>query len=142
MSTADTHSFSVRCSPGLTSERPWIAAGDEFDIKVLSVDEPRKTVEFMGRIKAGYRSGNHLHTSETHLLVIEGRLKNHTTGVEFVPGDYCYQPKGDLHDEEALEDTIFYGSYRADTNNLVEFYDSDGKVAGHFTLSDLSKMLP
>ena len=93
MSTADTHDFSVRCSPGLTSERPWIAAGDEFDIKVLSVDEPRKTVEFMGRIKAGYRSGNHLHTSETHLLVIEGRLKNHTTGVEFGPGDYCYQPK-------------------------------------------------
>lgn len=142
MSSTNATISDVRCSAGLTSERPWIAAGEEFDLKILSVDETRKTAEFMGRIKAGYRSGNHLHTCETHILVIEGRIKNHTTGIEFGPGDYCYQPKGDLHDEEALQDTLFYGSYRADTDNLVEFYDSEGKVAGQFKLSELSKMLP
>ena len=138
----ETAISNVRCAAGLTSERAWIAAGEQFELKILSVDEIRKTAEFMGRIKAGYRSGKHRHICETHLLVIEGRLKNHTTGVEFGPGDYCYQPKGDVHDEEALENSLVYDSYRAETDGLVEFFDSNGKVEGQFTLSELSKMLP
>ena len=142
MSAASVQESGVRCAVGVGSQQPWVQAGEEFEMKVLSIDEARNTAEFLVRVKAGYRSGPHRHTCETHVIVLEGRIKNHTTGVEFGPGDYCYQPHNDLHDEEFLEDTVAYGSWRGDTEKFIEFYDEKGDACGALTVPDLVQMMP
>ena len=42
----------------------------------------------------------------------------------------------DLHDEEFLEDTIVYASYRGESDTLVEFIDESGQVCGEFKMDD------
>jgi hypothetical protein len=35
-----------------------------------------------------------------------------------------------------MEDTVAYVSYRGNSEQLVEFYDDDEKVCGHFSVKD------
>ena len=128
----------VNVAAGMASQADWVSMDEDgnFNIKVLSVDEVRKSVEVLFKIKGGYRSGTHKHTCETHVYVIKGKVKNHSLGCTFSAGDYCYQPLDDVHDEEFLEDTIVYASYRGDKNTLVEFLDESGSVCGEFKLDD------
>ena len=126
----------VQVGAGMASDQDWVRCDDVFQMKVLSVDEARHNAEVLFKIAGGYRSGEHTHTCETHAFVVQGRIKNHTTGCTFGPGDYCYQPYGDRHDEEFLEDTVVYASYRGDSEKLVEFYGDDGELCGEFTMSD------
>ena len=128
----------IRVAEGMASKKNWVAMDDEqnFSIKVLSLDEERKSVEVLFKIKGGYRSGAHKHTCETHVYVIKGKVKNHAIDCTFSAGDYCYQPMNDVHDEEFLEDTIVYASYRGDRDTLVEFMDDSGQVCGEFKMDD------
>ena len=128
----------VEVAQGMASQKDWVPMDEEgnFNIKVLSLDEERKSVEVLFKIKEGYRSGTHKHTCETHVYVIKGKVKNHAINCTFNAGDYCYQPLDDVHDEEFLEDTIVYASYRGDSNTLVEFMDTAGQVCGEFKLED------
>ena len=142
MSAAAVQNSGVQCAIGAGSQQPWVPANESFEMKILSVDAERHSAEFLIRVKGGYRSGPHRHTCETHAFLLEGRLKNHTTGQEFGPGDYCYQPHNDLHDEEFLEDSVLYGSWRGDTDKFIEFYDESGDVCGAFTVADVLEMMP
>ena len=128
----------VKVAEGMASQKNWVAMDEEenFNIKVLSLDEERKSVEVLFKIKGGYRSGPHKHTCETHVYVIKGKVKNHAINCTFNAGDYCYQPMNDLHDEEFLEDTIVYASYRGESDTLVEFIDESGQVCGEFRMDD------
>jgi hypothetical protein len=42
----------------------------------------------------------------------------------------------DIHDEEFVEDTIAYVSYRGVDEKLVEFFDEAGNVCGNFKVDD------
>ncbi|MEM7542416.1 MAG: hypothetical protein AAF384_12665 [Pseudomonadota bacterium] len=126
----------VRVAPTAASPEGWIKASEDIEFKVLSVDQARYSVEFLFRTKAGYNSGKHKHLCETHVYILEGRVRNETIGCEFGPGDYCYQPANDEHVELFLEDTTGYGSWRGDQDLMVEFYDDDGNVCGEFKVSD------
>lgn len=142
MSAAEKEVLNVKVTSCMASDQPWLACSDEIGAKVLSVDEARHSVEFLFKIAAGYNSGLHRHTCETSILVLEGRVRNATTGVEFGPGDFCYQPNNDEHVEEFLEETIIFGSYRGDQDKLVEFFDDKGEICGEFKVSDFAAMLP
>lgn len=142
MSAAEKEIPNVLVTSCKSSEQPWMSCNENVQAKVLSVDEARHTVEFMFKIAKGFHSGHHRHTCETSVLVLEGRVKNHTTGVEFGPGDFCYQPFDDEHVEEFLEETTVYGSYRGTRDTLVEFFDDDGNVCEEFKVSDFTAMLP
>ncbi|MEC9248633.1 MAG: hypothetical protein VX986_06395 [Pseudomonadota bacterium] len=128
----------VNVAEGMASEKDWVQMDEDgnFNIKVLSLDESRNSVEALFKIKGGYRSGAHKHTCETHVFVIQGKVKNHTIGCTFSAGDYCYQPLDDVHDEEFLEDSIVYASYRGHQKTLVEFMDEGGAICGEFKLDD------
>jgi quercetin dioxygenase-like cupin family protein len=128
----------IKVGAGMASQQDWVQCDDTFSMKVLSVDEERHSVEVIFKIKGGYRSGKHKHTCETHVLILEGKVTNHTIGCTFGPGDYCYQAMDDIHDEEFVEDTIAYASYRGYQETLVEFYDDDGKQCGAFNVSDFT----
>ncbi len=128
----------VQVAKGMASGQDWVRCTDEISMKVLSVDEARHSVEFLFKIAGGYTSRRHKHTCETHVLVIQGKVINQTTGCTFGPGDYCYQAYNDEHVEEFPEETIVYGSYRGDSDKLVEFYDEKGEICGEFRVSDFA----
>ena len=138
MNAAVMKSPEIKIGAGMSSQQDWVRCDENFQMKVLSVDEQRHSVEVVFKIKGGYRSGKHKHTCETHVLVLEGKVTNHSIGCTFGPGDYCYQGMDDEHDEEFVEDTIVYASYRGYQNKLVEFYDTAGDVCGEFKVSDFS----
>ena len=142
MSAAEREALDVKVASCMASEQPWAMCTEDVSAKVLSVDEARHSVEFLFKIVPGANSGRHRHTCETSVLVLEGKIKNLTTGVEFGPGDFFYQPYNDEHVEEILEETIIYGSYRGDQEKLVEFFDEDGEVCGEFKVSDFAALLP
>mgnify|MGYP001282773430 FL=1 len=142
MNSAVAEDRGVEVASGAISANDWVTFTDEVKIKVLSVDEGRHSVEFLLKIAAGYNSGMHRHTCETHVLVLEGKVINHTNGCEFGPGDYCYQPYNDEHVEEFVEETTVYGSYRGDQDTIVEFLDESGEICGEFKISDIAAALP
>ena len=133
---------SVEVAAGMSSAQDWHQCDDVFSMKVLSIDVARHTVEALFKINGGSRSGPHKHCCETHVMVLQGKVVNHSIGCTFGPGDYCYQPDGDVHDEEFVEDTIAYVSYRGHGDRLVEFYDEAGAVCGEFTVSQFAEALP
>ena len=142
MNAAVVEERGVQVAEGMISQNDWITCTDDIVMKVLSVDEERNSVEFLMKIAGGFNSGMHRHTCETSVLVLEGKVVNRTTGCEFGPGDYCYQPYNDEHVEEFLEETIVYGSYRGDSDKLVEFIDENGEICGEFKVSDFAAALP
>ena len=141
MNAAVMKEVGVQVGAGATSENDWVQCDDVFSMKVLSVDEERNSVEVLFKIKGGYRSGNHKHTCETHVFIVEGKVINHSIGCTFGPGDYCYQARDDVHDEEFVEDTIAYASYRGYQDTLVEFFDDEGKICGEFKVADFRDAL-
>ena len=126
----------IKISAGMASQKSWFELDENFSVKVLSIDEAKHSVEALFKIKGGYRSGKHKHTCETHIYIVEGKVYNHAIGCTFGPGDYCFQADNDIHDEEFMEDTVAYVSYRGNSEQLVEFYDDDEKVCGHFSVKD------
>lgn len=141
MNAAALEQPNVRVTLGMAGQQDWATCTDDIQAKVLSVDEARHSVEVLFKIAAGYRSGKHRHTCETHVLVLEGKVVNHTIGCEFGPGDYCYQPFNDEHDEEFVEETVVHSSFRGSNEKLIEFFDDEGKVCGEFKVSDFAALL-
>jgi quercetin dioxygenase-like cupin family protein len=142
MSAIEKDASTLRVTSTMASEQPWVACAEGIAAKVLAVDERRYYVEFMFKIDAGPKTPVHRHTCETSLFILEGRLKNHTTGLEYGPGDFCYQPYNDEHIEEFVEDSIIYGHWSGNQNTLVEFLDENGAVTEEFKVSDFAAMLP
>jgi len=136
MSAAVDSGPMIKVTSGMSSQQEWCQLDDNLSVKVLSVDEKQNSVEALFKIKGGYRSGDHKHTCETHIFVLEGKVTNHSIGCTFGPGDYCFQPHDDVHDEEFLEDTIAYVSYRGLDEKFVEFFDDDGNVCGNLKVGD------
>ncbi len=132
----------VRIAGAEASELPWIQAGG-VQLKVLAVDEGRKSVELLVKFEPGWNSGLHRHTCETYLFVVEGSVTNKTTGVEFGPGDFCYQPYGDEHVEEiGPEGAVILESLRGDdAGTVIEYLGESGTVAGKATFADFGQLL-
>lgn len=126
-----------------TSLIPWLSIDEDKNIraKVLSLNLSTKNVELLFKIKAGYRSGPHRHTCETKIYVISGEVFNHNLKESFRQGDYCFQPKNDIHDEEFLEDSIIYVNYSSENDTFVEFLDENLKVLDTLTMEQFKEMM-
>lgn len=142
MSAIENVGFGPKVTSCMASKQPWVACGEGFEMKVLSVDEARHSVEALVKIEKGKKTGSHLHMCETSSYVITGCLRNETTGAEFGPGDYCYQPYNDQHEETFLEETVIFETLRGNQDKLIEFYDDNGEVCAEFKVSDFAAMLP
>ena len=61
------------------------------------------------RLRAGAASLTHMHSHESLVYVVSGRLKTIINNETFIlgPGDVCRHPRAVGHRVEALEDTIF-----------------------------------
>lgn len=128
----------LRAASRMASEQEWKRCTNDIQVNILAVDRARNCVEFLFKIAPGYRSDRHRHICEIHLFVVTGKVVNPVTGCTFGPGDYCHPSYGDGHVEQFPDGAILYGSYCGNSDRLVEFYDDDGEVCGHFKVSDFS----
>ena len=124
------------------SQAPWIDCGPGIQIKVLAVDEEHHAVQYLARTGPGHNPGIHRHNADAAIYVLEGSIKNLTTGCEFGPGDFCFQPTGDVHEEVVGPNgVVTYVSQRGDSDLLIEFMDKAGMVADKYNVSDFARML-
>jgi anti-sigma factor ChrR (cupin superfamily) len=132
----------VKVLSGAASKAPWIDCGPGIQIKVLAVDLEHHSVQYLARTHAGHNPGLHRHNADASIFFLEGGVKNLTTGCEFGPGDFCFQPTGDVHEELVGPDgAVAYVSQRGDEDLLIEFIDENGAVYDKYTLSDFARML-
>lgn len=132
----------VKVLSGAASKSPWIDCGPGIQIKVLAVDPVHHSVQYLARAGAGHNPGVHRHNADASIFILEGSVRNLTTGCEFGPGDFCFQPTGDVHEEVAgPQGVVSYISQRGDEDLLIEFMDESGAVGDRYTLSDFARML-
>lgn len=124
------------------SNTPWVDCGPGIQIKVLAADSAQHSVEYLARTGPGHNPGVHRHLADASIYILEGSVKNLTTGCEFGPGDICCQPNGDVHEEEVgPEGVVSYVVQSGDTDLLIEFLDEAGGVRANYRVSDFAKML-
>lgn len=132
----------VKVIDGMASQKAWCDAGPGIQIKVLAVDLDHHSVQYLARTGPGHNAGVHRHLADAYIYVMEGSVKNLTTGCEFGVGDFCFQPVGDVHEEEVGPDgVVTYVSQRGDSDLLIEFLDEGGEVCDKYTLSDFAKIM-
>ena len=132
----------VKVIAGSASSTPWANCGPGIEIKVLAIDEKHHSVQYLARTSADHNVGVHRNAADTNIYVLEGSIKNLTTGCEFGIGDFCFQPAGDVHEElVGPEGVTTYVSQRGDSDVLVEFMDKSGAVCDNFSLSDFANLL-
>ena len=132
----------VKIIAGAASKAAWQDCGPGIQIKVLAVDEKNHSVQYLARTPAGHNPGVHRHNADAYLYVLEGSVHNKTTGCDFGPGDFCFQPKGDVHEEVVGPDGVTaYVVQNGDSDLLIEFTDDSGAVAECYYVSDFAKML-
>ena len=115
------------------------------EMKVLAVDKANYSVEFLLNLPAGSPATKHRHVCETYSYCLEGSYKNHTTGVEYGPGDFMYQPYNDIHAEEVGPDgALIYVSLRKmnPEGNVFEYYGKNNAIVDTMTFDDFLKLLP
>lgn len=132
----------IKVLAGAASKTAWRDCGPGIQIKVLAVDLEHNSVQYLARTGPGHNPGIHRHNADASIYVIEGSVKNLTTGCEFGPGDFCFQPIGDVHEEVVgPEGVLTYVSQRGDSDLLIEFMDETGAVADKYKVSDFARML-
>jgi anti-sigma factor ChrR (cupin superfamily) len=132
----------VKVIEGMASKVGWCDAGPGIQIKVLAIDADNHSVQYLARTGPGHNPGVHRHEADAYIYVIEGSVKNLTTGCEFGVGDFCFQPIGDVHEEEAGPEGVFtYVCQRGNSDLLIEFMDESGAVADKYCLSDFAKLM-
>ena len=130
----------VQLSVRSIDEMEWVE-----EMKVLAVDKTNFSVEYLLNVPAGPPSGKHKHLCETYAYVIKGGFKNHTTGVEYSPGDFMYQPSNDVHVEDGGTDgALIYVSLRNinPNGNVFEFYGKNDEIVDKMTFDDFLQLLP
>ena len=132
----------IKVLSGAASQAAWINCGPGIQIKVLAVDLEHHSVQYLARTGPGHNPGIHRHNADASIFILEGSVKNLTTGCEFGPGDFCFQPIGDVHEEVVgPQGVVSYVSQRGDSDLLIEFMDKTGAVAEKYSVSDFARML-
>lgn len=132
----------IKVVAGAASTTPWTDCGPGIQIKVLAVDLEHHSVQYLARTGPGHNPGVHRHNADASIFILEGSVKNLTTGCEFGPGDFCFQPTGDVHEEVVgPEGVVSYVSQRGDSDVLIEFTDETGAVSDKYSVSDFAAML-
>jgi hypothetical protein len=68
------------------SKAGWHDCGPGIHVKVLAVDPVKHSVEYLARTPPGHSTGLHRHHAEAYIFVVEGSVKNVTTGCEYRAG--------------------------------------------------------
>jgi quercetin dioxygenase-like cupin family protein len=90
------------------AERQWKASGfDGIELCTLHVNEEGGGAVLL-RVEAGARFPAHDHPGGEDAVLLEGRVR--IGARQLRPGDYLWSGSGDVHDLEALEDSVLFAS--------------------------------
>ncbi len=109
---------------------PWIPLGEKKAMKPLRILSGNRGFVELLRIEPGEVIPLHRHTGEVHGFHLEG-VRELQTGERVGPGDYVYEPAGNVDTWKVVSDTpvvvflIVMGE--------VEYFDAEGNVRGRFT---------
>jgi len=103
---------------------PWIPISEGISYRPLRV-APDGWTQLM-RLQPGAVVGLHRHTGEVHAYNLSGTREILGTGEHVGPGDYVYEPAGNIDAWQAVGDQpcVIY----VDVNGAVEYLDSAGAV--------------
>jgi len=104
---------------------PWVTLGPGRSFKPLRfLRNDRGWVQLL-RLEPGVRIARHRHTGEVHAYNVQGRRRLHT-GEIVGPGDYVYEPPGNVDSWEAYgEEAVIV---EATVFGAVEYIEDDGSV--------------
>jgi 2,4'-dihydroxyacetophenone dioxygenase len=113
---------------------PWVplSSGKSFKpLRFLAND--RGFVELL-RLDPGEAIPLHRHTGEVHAFNLEGHRRLHT-GELIGPGDYVYEPAGNVDSWQALGDGVL--TVLVVVMGAVEYLDEEGNVTRRYTAATL-----
>jgi quercetin dioxygenase-like cupin family protein len=105
---------------------PWIPLGPGEDFKPLAFLPNQRGRVLLLRLSPGTLVPRHRHTGEVHGFNLEGHRKLLDNGQLVGPGDYVYEPAGNVDSWMAVGDspvTVFIF-----VRGAVEYLDDDGNV--------------
>jgi 2,4'-dihydroxyacetophenone dioxygenase len=113
---------------------PWVPLGSGKSFKPLRfLREDRGFVELL-RLDPGVAIPLHRHTGETHAFNLEG-TRELSTGEIIGPGDYVYEPAGNVDAWKAVGDVPLV--VLVVVTGAIEYLDADGAVTQRFTAETL-----
>lgn len=113
--------------PVPTADVDWIPTGPGKSFKPLRFENDGWS-ELM-RLQPGAIVGLHRHTGDVHAFNLSGYRKIHDTGEIVGPGDYVYEPAGNVDAWEAFGDEPCVIHIKV--HGAVEYLDDAGHLTGH-----------
>lgn len=121
-----TLDFAFGSRPTATADLPWIPLGDGVSFKPLRFLPNNRGRVLLLRLDPGTLVPQHRHTGEVHALNVEGHRKLLETGEVVGPGDYVYEPAGNMDSWMAVGDTPLTAFISV--RGAVEYLDDDDQV--------------
>jgi quercetin dioxygenase-like cupin family protein len=116
---------------------PWVPLSPGKAFKPLRfLRDDRGFVELL-RLDPGEEIALHRHTGEVHALNLEGS-RQLCTGEIVGPGDYVYEPAGNVDSWKAVGDVPLV--VHVVVMGAVEYLDADGRVTQRYTARTLSDL--
>ncbi|SOD74948.1 hypothetical protein SAMN05892883_4142 [Jatrophihabitans sp. GAS493] len=109
-----------------TAAQSWIPTGDGKSFKPLRFDADGWS-ELM-RLEPGTIVNRHRHTGDVHAFNLVGTRRILNTDELIGPGDYVYEPTGNVDSWQAVGDT--HCIVHIKITGAVEYLDADGAVIG------------
>lgn len=124
----------VKSYPTQAADLPWIPLGDGLSFKPLRFLPGMRGRVLLLRLEPGTEIPRHRHTGEVHGFNLEGTRQLHT-GELVGPGDYVYEPAGNVDSWKAVGDVpvVVFITVRG----AVEFLDDSGDVVQRDTTDSM-----
>ena len=109
-----------------TRSLPWVPLAPGFSFKLLRATSDDDVWVELLRLEPGTTIGLHRHTGEVHAYTLAGRREILDSGETFGPGDYVYEPSGNVDSWRATGDEplVVFVTVRG----AIEYLDAHGDV--------------
>jgi quercetin dioxygenase-like cupin family protein len=111
--------------------QPWVPLAPGFSFKLLRATSDDDVWVELLRLEPGTTISRHRHTGEVHAYTLSGRRELLDTGQVVGPGDYVYEPSGNVDSWRAVGDEplVVFVTLRG----AIEYLDERGDVIGRST---------
>lgn len=135
---SDLHQFIGTFVPHVAADTmPWVPLGQGKSFKPLRfLAGDRGFVELL-RLDPGEAMARHRHTGEVHAFNLQG-WRELDTGERIGPGDYVYEPEGNVDSWKVVGDEILV--VLVVVTGAVEYLDAAGNVSQRYTASRLEEI--
>lgn len=116
---------------------PWVPIAPGFSFKLLRATSDDDVWVELLRLEPGTTISRHRHTGEVHAYTLAGQRELLETGVVVGPGDYVYEPPGNVDSWRAVGDAplVVFVTLRG----AIEYLDEHGNVLRRSTATSAAE---